>query len=95
MNDITDISIELRRKLHSVMEEFWLSNKNASKNEIFTINSIVISSLIAHITWSLFKKDIGYEHHFHYIDELCGFAKEQLKDAQLLMKKESNNNEHN
>jgi hypothetical protein len=83
-NDLIEVSMNLRRKLFTVLKEFWEDKKDLSQEHVFFINSTVISSLIAQITYFLFKKDIGSKPQLNYIDDICQFAKQQLVDGLLL-----------
>lgn len=83
MNDekLMEISLKLRRTLCDELKKFWAENPKMDMEHIFFINSVTISSLIAQITFSLFKKDIGVLRQLAYIDEVCNFAKEQFKNG--------------
>jgi hypothetical protein len=76
---------DLRRELYNVMKEFWKNNKNISQDQVFFINSIVISSLVSQIVYMLFKKDIGDKPQLDYIDQICEFAKEHFKQGKVHM----------
>lgn len=84
--DKLDIGVDLRRELFSVLADFWIKHSNVDAKEIFTINSIVMTSLFAHITHLMFKKDTDTERLNEYIDSLCKMTKDQLSHAKGMMK---------
>ena len=77
-------SIELRRKIFNDIKEFW-DGKKLDSEQVFFINSAVIASLTAHVTYLMFKKDIGNEQSLKYIDDICNLAKQQLNDTTRIM----------
>jgi len=77
-------SIELRRKIFEDIREFW-DGKKLNAEQVFFINSAVIASLTAHLTYLMFKKDIGNEPSLRYIDDICELAKKQLNTTTLMM----------
>ena len=83
-DDLRNKTLELRRAIEQVIKKFWIENKGLSMEEVFFINSIVISSLIAQIVYALFRKDIGTDPQCSYIDELCNYAKHQLREGKEL-----------
>lgn len=84
--DKLDISVDLRRELFDVLADFWIKHPNVDREDIFTINSIVMTSLIAHITHLMFKKDTDTERLNDYIDSLCKITKDQLSHTKGMMK---------
>jgi hypothetical protein len=83
--DLTKISIELRRKLFDDLSNFWADKKGLPMDQVFFINSVVISSLVSQTAYMLFKKNIGTSKPAEYIDQICKFAKEQLKSGAWIM----------
>jgi hypothetical protein len=77
-------SINLRRKIFDEMREFW-SGKDLDSEQVFFINSVVTASLVAHVTYLMFKKDIGNEPSLSYIDDICELAKKQFNDTTMMM----------
>lgn len=77
-----ELALELRRKLFDDMEKFWNEHhKLMNMTEIFFINTAVMSSLVSQITYYLFKKDIGLQNQYEYIDQIANVAKSMLKDG--------------
>jgi hypothetical protein len=79
---VADLTIDLHKRLAQVLKEFWLSNEEECKNphSLFVVNSSVITSLIADITFFMFNKDGSIKVHLEYIDDLADRAKETLKE---------------
>ena len=89
--ELENKTLKLRRKLYTTMQEFWVENINISQRDIFLINSLVMSSLIAQITFMIFKKEEVkelQEKRNEYINELCNLSKEQLKHGTELFNKD-------
>jgi len=84
-NEVIDASVELRVKLYESLKEFWMSHTNVTQEQMFFINSVVTSSLIAQIVHAMFQKDIGKKPLFDYIDKISNIAKEQLLDSEFIM----------
>lgn len=82
-----ELALELRRKLFDHMKEFWNEHHELmNMPEIFFINTAVMSSLVSQITYFLFKKDIGLQNQYEYIDQIANVAKSMLKDGEWHIK---------
>jgi hypothetical protein len=67
---------ELAFDLTNKMQEFWDRHKGMSLEDIFVINSLILSGMIAQVTNLLFLKNCGTEEPFSYIDGVGNKAKE-------------------
>lgn len=83
-DELTKASVVLRRTLYEDMRQFWENHKGLKQDQVFFVNSVVIASLIAQITYLMFKKDIGNAPSFLYIDQMCDLAKQQLHSTSFL-----------
>ncbi len=87
--ELDQCTLELRANLNKTMMEFWEEHKNFSSKEIFIINSIVNSFMVAQSAFSLFKKDLGLKPMNDYIDNICENAKQQLQSIYDHIKKDN------
>jgi len=92
--DAIKLSVVLRQNIMNVFREFYNVNK-LNIEQSFKINSVVLSSVVAQISFDMFKKDIGTDHPSEYIDSICDMSKMQLKSASMVLEEISRNlNEH-
>lgn len=83
--NIIKLSTNLRQSLYKEWLKFFKKNK-MSCDDAFFINSVVISSLISQVVYSMFKKEVVTISREQYIDEICEFSKIQLKDGLQMIK---------
>ena len=81
-----DKSIELRRNIWSILENFWAENQDVGIQEIFYINSVVSSSIMAQLIYMMFKKEgeESFKAREAYIDQIAKLAKEQLRSGHIM-----------
>jgi hypothetical protein len=88
MNDdnLAELAIELRTKMYFVFQKFW-QDKKPSKKDVFTITCTAMSSILAQITWTFFKKPSPKNVTDGFIDGLAEATKIQLEDFLKELKK--------
>lgn len=83
--EVIKLSIKLRKKIYNEIVKFWDENKKVTHQNQFFINSVTSASIVAQLTHIMFRKDIGHEAPFMYIDGVCKAAKEQYVDGSQMM----------
>lgn len=84
---VIEISLEFRRKLFNEMIEFWKNNAGLLPEQMFYINSVVVSSLVAQTAYLMFKKD-NKDVTLKYIKTIYDFALEHLENFYDIKNKE-------
>ena len=80
LDDVEQLSINLRQKLFKQFQIFWKSADSSSMEKVFLINTMGFSSVLTQMVYCMFdKKPENIEAQFEYIDQLAYAAKEQLR----------------